>query len=285
MIYDIQGNTLISAFDIEGDELNRAYDTDGDIVFQRDFDIKVMSYNVGQWYIGNSNPVPASKDEAYYNLQNGMIQRADADILCICEYLDAFSKSGRTALSLLEQYYPYIETREGSSGYMGRAICSKYPITNFVHHAFNNGGRYYDSCTVTINQIPVTVIVTHLEYASDDSGRIAQLNELISYLLTLDKFICCGDYNMLDCKSTSGADYQTMMLPLLNAGFHCANCTDFGFLETYSDQPTGTYTGCLDNIITSSNITITDAYVDETKLNDGISDKTDHMPLIAELQI
>ena len=36
---------------------------------------------------------------------------------------------------------------------------------------------------------------------------------------------------------------------------------------------------------TSSNITIKDMYADTTKLTDGITDKIDHLPLIAELII
>lgn len=288
-IYNNDGNQLSEAYDLLGQSLESAFDVDGQKVFEKNTTIKVMSYNVGQWYIGSSSIVPTEKDTEYYALQNGMIQNADADILCICEYRDQFSETGRTALSILSQYYPYIETSQGGVSFMGRAICSKYPISNFTHHVFNNGvsdGRYYDSCTITINDEPITVVVTHLVYnASSDAGRIAQMNELISYFITLNKFICCGDFNTLDCKSTNGSDYINMILPILNAGFHCANCTDFGFLETYSDQPAATWTGCLDNIITSSNIAILSAEVDETKLNDNIQDKTDHMPLIAELRI
>ena len=286
MIYGINGNQLSSVYDASGNALQSAFDVEGNEVFSGDRpSIKVMSYNVGQWYYGGGDNVPADKDAAYYELQNGMIQNADADIACFCEYWDIFSKTGRTAQSMLSQYYPYIETMGGSNGYFGRAICSKYPITNYVHHSFSNeSSRYYDSATIMIDDIPITVVVTHLN-VNDRTKRSAQIAELITFLQTQERFIACGDYNMLDCKSVSGEDYAAIMQPIINAGFHSANCTNFGFLETYSDQPTGTYTGCLDNIVTSSNITITDAYVDETKLSDNLTERTDHMPLIATLTI
>lgn len=284
MIYGVDGVSVSAVYTKNGVELTQAYDIDG--IGLIPFSLKVMTYNVGQWYVGGGDNVPADKDADYYLLQNGMIADADADILFLCEYWDIFSKSERTALSMLSQYYPYVVTKSGGGGYFGRAICSKYPITNYVSHQYSNEtSRYFDSATVTVNGEEITAVVTHLNYNANRSIRVAQLDQLISFLQTLDTFICCGDYNMLDCKSTSGADYIAMMQPLLNAGFHCANCADFGFLETYSDQPTGTYTGCLDNIVTSSNIQITNALVDTSKLTDSIADKTDHMPLIAELTI
>lgn len=290
-IYNIGGTELPSAFGKSGDELDVAYAVDGDIVFTKTNGIKVMTYNVGQWYDGTHTRVPSAKDADYYALQNGMLQAINPDILCLEEYLTQFSETGRSALTMLQQYFPYIQEQNAvssvSSG-AGRCICSKYPITNYTTHTYSQSGspRYFDSCTITVDGVPITVVVTHLNYsASSEASRVNQLNELISFSQTQTRFISCGDYNMLDCKSTSGADYISMMTPLLNAGFHCANCTDFGFLETYSDQPVGAYTGCLDNIVTSANIQILSAYVDTTKLSDGLTEKTDHMPLIATLQI
>lgn len=288
-IFDINGNSLSKIYDKDATEINSAYDINGNPLKSLII-LKVMTYNVGSWYDGNHDNVPADKDSSYYALQNGMIQQNDPDILCIEEYTKQFSKLPRTAISLLEQYFPYIHEQGGDSSTdtSGRCICSKYPITDYTTHQYSQSGspRYYDTCTITINEVPITVVVTHLNYNADsDTARIAQLNELITYLQTLERFVSCGDYNMLHCKSTSDEDYLSMMIPLLNAGFHCANCTDFGFLETYSDQPIKTYTGCLDNIVTSANIGITDAYVDETKLTDGLADKTDHMPLVADIVV
>ena len=288
-VYDADGNALINVYDADGNSLIYAYDADGNVVFQNDNKIRltVMEYNAGQWYVGDGTGVPANYDDKYYSLQNGMIKKAKADILLICEYLDNMSGLPRTATSMLEQYYPYIQTQNGgSAGYYGRAICSKYPLNNWTQHAYrNDNNRYYDTADITVDGNQITLVITHL---SPNDNRVAQLGELIRYLSTLDSFICAGDMNTLTFNgsaTTEADDYTNVIEPLLNAGFHLANCSDQRFLITYSAQPTGTYVGCLDNIITSSNITIESVSVDTTKLTDKIYDKIDHMPLIATIAI
>lgn len=290
-IYSKSGLETSMAYAKSGSMLFQAYDIDGNELLGDLFDIKVMTYNVGTWYEGKHTNVPRAKDEEYYSLQDGMIQRNNPDILCMNEYCKQFSKTGRTALSMLQQYFPYIHEQGGdnpdASNANGRCIASKYPITNYTVRNFNDGsGLYYDSCTVTVDGNPITVIVTHLFYsASDASKRVSELRTIISFMQTQERCILCGDLNTLNCKSTSGADYINMIQLLLDAGFHIANCGSFGFLVTYSDEPDGTWTGCLDNIVTSSNIQILSAHVDTTKLTDGLQERVDHMPLIAELSI
>jgi endonuclease/exonuclease/phosphatase family metal-dependent hydrolase len=285
MIYNKNGNVLLNAYDKVGSGLSVAYDKTGNVVFSSEPNqLKIMEYNVGQWYIGDGNAVPTAKKEAYYNLQTGIIEDNDPDILLINEYYGNFCTDGTSALTILQSLFEFVHVVT-SGTYYGRAICSKYPISNYTQRLFTGESkRYYDTCTITINSIPVTVCVTHFD-PNSLAKREAEVAELISYLEQQTRFICCGDYNTLDCKDTSGADYTAIIEPLLNAGFHCANCTDFGFLETYSDQPTGTWTGCLDNIVTSANIDILSASVDTTKLHDGLADKTDHMPIIATVQL
>lgn len=285
-IFACDGQQIYLAYDADGEALTTAYDVDGETVFSQSHIIKVMEYNVGEWYIGNGSIVPAEKDTEYYNLQNGMIQAADPDIMLICENRQTFSEAGRTTLSMLSQYFEYIH-QQGDSGYMSRAVCSKYPISNYQTHSFSDGtSNYYDSCTITIDGKAITVVVTHLNYNSgSQTTRLAQTSTLLSFLATLDTFICGGDWNLLDCKSTSGSDYADVIDPILQAGFHSANCTDFGFLETYSNQPGGSWTGCLDDIVTSGDIQIAGASVDTTKLTDNINDTVDHMPLTASLYI
>ena len=283
MIYGKDGTQLFSAYDKSGVSLQSAYDVDGDLVFSSGgIGLKTMTYNCGQWYVGGGDNVPADKDAAYYALQSGMIQNANADVLFINEYWKVMSKTGRTALSMLQQYFPYIHEQGGNSGYFGRCICSKYPITQYtVHNYSNEANRYYDSCVISVDGVEITLVVTHL---ATDSKRNTQITELISFLSGLNRFICAGDFNPLTISNgttTEAEDYTNIIVPLLNAGFHCANCST-DFMYTYNDN---TWNGCLDNIVTSSNIQIESAYVDTTKLTDSIVDKVDHMPLIAELAI
>lgn len=280
MIYSEGGTQLFSAYDKSGVSLQSAYDVDGDLVFSSG--LKAMTYNCGQWYIGGGDNVPADKDAAYYALQNSMVQNANADVLFINEYWKVMSKTGRTALSMLQQYFPYIHEQGGNSGYFGRCICSKYPISQYTVRSYSNeANRYYDSCVISVDGVEITLVVTHL---ATDSKRNTQITELITFLSELNRFICAGDFNPVTISNgatTEAEDYTNIIVPLLNAGFHCANCST-DFMYTYNDDA---WNGCLDNIVTSSNIQIESAYVDTTKLTDSIVDKVDHMPLIANLII
>lgn len=284
MIYGKNGLALNSCFSQSGLPLQNAYDLNGNTVFPSEpLSLKVMTYNCGEWYTGGGDNVPAEKDSDYYALQNGMIQQNNPDVLCIQEYWKIFSKTGRTAIPMLQQYFPYIQEEGGDSGYFGHCICSKYPITNYTVRKYSGEqNRYYDSCTITVNGIEITVINTHFDTTL--AKREAELPELISFLQSQNRFIACGDFNTIHCLDDTGEDYTAIIVPLLNAGFHVVNCSTLGFMQTYRDEGTG-YVGVLDNIVTSSNIQIVSAHVDETKLNDQLSDKTDHMPLIANLSI
>lgn len=285
-IYDKDGTGLITAYDISGATINKGYDVNGNIVFDPvPLGIKVMSYNVGGWYIGSGANVPSNMDAQYYALQNGMLSNDDPDILCLQEYWNTFSQAGRTAVSMLSNYFPYIEARNGNSTYFGRAICSKYPITNYVQHSFaNESDRYYDSCTVTINGVDYTVITTH--FGLTLAKRTAQISELLSFISSLDNIILCGDFNTVDCLDLSGDDYISIVKPIINSGYNVANCSGgvSTFYVTYSERPNNTDNDLvLDNIVTSPNLRIRSVSVDTTKLTDGINAKVDHMPIIATL--
>ena len=292
LIYNKDGEVLTSAFSINSTPLTVAYNVEGEPIWSNNTEpLKVMSYNVGGWYIGSGANIPSAYDGLYYALHRGIIEQNDPDILVIQEYWDIFSKTGRTALSMLSEYFPYIEARNGTDSYMGRCICSKYPISNYTQRSFKNESiRYYDSCTITINDKPITFVNTH--FGLTNEKRTEQAKELLAYLKTLDRFIACGDYNTVEALNDTGEDYVSIIQPMLDARFHVANCSTFGFLETYvgdvnkeSAIENGKQILCLDNIITSKNIGILSVEVDETKLTDNINALVDHLPIMANLII
>lgn len=284
-IYDAEGNQLYHAYDAEGNELAHAYDAEGNAIFSRaPIILKAMTYNVGGWYIGSGTNVPTAKDAEYYALQYAMIQNADADILCIPEYWDTFSETGRTALSLLSQFYPYIETRNGDTQYYGRAICSKFPITNYVVNNYTNQNRYYDKATVNIGGINVSVLVT-LPTPHDADTRKSQIKQLFDYVKNEEYMILCGDFNTVMNDATD-QDYINNYPQFIENGDHLANGGEFGFFNTHAGRNNlPADGGCLDQIITSAKIQITAVSTDQTKYNDGIDDYVDHIPLIANLSI
>lgn len=288
MIYDIGGNVVPSAYNMSGENAVAAYDIDAEQVYpDTPLIIKVMTYNVGQWYIGTGTNVPADKDTYYYNLQNSMIADNDADIVIIEEYWKEFSQTGRTAKSMLEQYYPYIHEQGGDSGYFGRCICSKYPIYNYrVNTYANETDRYYDDCIIQVYNKRIHILVTHL--GTTVENRAPQITTLISYLGNKDYFICGGDYNTPH--GYSAPPDKTEIQSFLTAGFNLANCSTLGDFITSSNDPTSptTWKGWIDNICSSANLTPIAAYVDNRKLDayrDGLITKVDHMPFIATLQL
>lgn len=291
MIYSVDGQELTKAYAIDGTELNKGYDVDGTVIWEKEIiepDFTFMTYNVGQWYTGIGSLAPAEKEQNYYNLQYSIINASKADIACFNEYRYTMGASGQSASVFLNQWFPYVQGQAGSSGYFGRAVASKYPITNYEIRTYNNESRYYDSCEITINEKPITIVVTHLA-PHEISTRETELSQLMEYLATLDRFILCGDLNTEDCNDKNGEDYQHIIKPLLNMGYHCANNTSaFGFNVTYSYHPIEELYLCLDNVITSPNIKICTVKTDTTKFTDGLDgadDIIDHVPLIVGLKL
>lgn len=289
-IYNKNGNELNIVFAADGTETASAFDAGGAQVYTNVRTLKVMTYNVGTWYDGKHDNVPAAQDADYYALQKGMILANEPDIICMEEYCKQFSKAGRTANSLLlECGYYYIQESLGDSPTAspanGRCIASKYPISNYTIRNFDDNSKlYYDSCIVTFRGVEIPLVITHLHW-DDINKRTSEMQAIMSLLAGYNRFILCGDFNTVDNRSSSGADYQAILAPLANAGYNISNGGDFGFIRTYSSYPDNDWWACLDNIVTSANIDILDVEVDETKLNDSLVERIDHIPFTATLQI
>lgn len=284
-VYDINGNPIQTIYNVDGEGIPNCYDINGNPLIMPT-SIKVMTYNVGGWYEGTGTNVPANKKEAMYALQTGMIEDNDPDILIIQEYLANFSADGTSALTMLQSLFPYVHTKT-SGTYYGRAICSKYPITNYVERYYtNDSNRYFDSCTITINGIPITVVDTHLGLTPED--RAPQITELIGYLSILNRFLCGGDYNTPHSSLGTPID-KTEIQSFITAGFNLANCSTLGdFITSENDLDPQTWKGWIDNISSSENMIPASAYVDEAKLtaySDGLIDKIDHMPFVVTYQV
>ena len=284
MIYSVNGTQLTAVYDVDATDLDIAYDVDGTVVFRKEEEpltLKVMTYNVGGWYTGTGDNVPSASDAAYYALQNGIISSQDADILCLEEYWTTFSKSGRSALDMLAQYYPYIHTEQGTTKYWGHVIASKYPIESYTKNTFaSESQRYFDKAVINANGTLLNVIVTHLGLTPEI--RVTQSKELFDYVETLDNVILCGDFNInIENAEYFADDYQQFV----NAGYHLANGGALGTFDTYCGSTDWTTAIPIDQIITSSNIAIDAVMADMTKTTDAIVDTIDHIPLIAEVTI
>lgn len=282
-VYSLEGNELLNTYAVDGTSLSVAYDVNGNSI-TLNLELKVMTYNVGGWYDGSGTNVPNDKDLEYYNLQMGMITQNDPDILVLQEYWSTFSGAGRSAYDMLGTIFPYVHQEEGGT-YMGRCICSKFPILSYISRPYTQEpSRYFDSCKISAHGKELTVITTHLGLTQ--ANRTPEILQLIEFLKEQERFICCGDYNTeisASTANTSSSEYIANVKPFVDEGFNTANFISSHFLRTYKGPNNEEL--YLDNIYTSSNIEILSAYVDETKINDGITDTIDHMPLIATLEI
>ena len=287
-IYDVNGNSIATPYDVDGNSLLHVYDVDGNMLTGEN-QFKVCSYNVGGWYIGSGTNVPSDKDTAFYNLQNGIISDINADILCIEEYWSIFSQSGRTAQSLLSQYYPYIETADGTAQYYGRAICSKFPISSYIKHYFTGETRYYDEAVINILGESVHVFVTHL-HPSNSTTRIAEATELYNYIQTqgYDKYIICGDFNSTLYDPMSEVNIG-IYKQFLDVGCNIANDGDFGILDTAcnsADWDTDKF--AIDNIIASDGFTFESVNTNLSKTTNAdvlATGKIDHVPIYAIIEL
>lgn len=285
-VYNKDGELLNTLYALPGTQCGKVYDVDGNAKYVKGF--VVMTYNVGSWYDGKHDIVPADKDADYYALQKEIIERYNPDVLFINEYTKQFSYAGRTAVSLLVELgfgFIYEVGGDTETTTRGRCIASKYPLTDYIERDFTDGGYYYDSCVINANGIPVNLVITHLHW-DDRDKRTSEMQTIMSVLAGFQTFILCGDFNTTDNYDVDGADYVAIIKPLIDAGYNVANGGAFGFKVTYSSFPDNSWTACLDNIVTSPNIEITEVEVDETKLHDDITtERVDHLPLIATLQI
>lgn len=287
-IYDVDGASVAHIFKKDGNSAKVAYDVNGSVVYTAlPKNLRVCTYNVGGWYIGSGTNVPTSEDAAYYALQNGMIAEIDADILCLNEFWTIFSQSGRTAASLLAQYYDHIQTADGNTQYAGRAICSKYPITSYETHYFENEtARYYDRATIDVDGVPVPVFVTHLHPSNIDT-RIAEASEMFDYIRAqnYDRYVVCGDFNspLHDPFSEQNAAIYNQFL---GVGCTLANDGAFGILNTAcngTDWQAEAF--AIDQIILSDAFTIDAVATNLEKTTDSIVAKIDHVPLYADVTL
>lgn len=296
--YNSEGKFISTVYNSNGSIITEPYDLTGNAITNTETSLKVMTYNVGQWRTGAHDNVPAEMDEAYYTLQNGIIETENPDILFLNEDSIEFSKTGRTSRSMLSQYYPYI-IEKSNIEYTGsrengftRAICSKFPIYNYTVHLFDTvneeyGSWYYDSCTVDVNNKLITLIVTHIfvsvyiPTAENYSIRAEQISKLINYLDSIPNFIVGGDFN------SQNGSFTDNISPFVNKGYHVVNWDDSTQkwrFQTHATVGSKVFTSALDHIVSSDNFTEINAHVNDTKLHDNIEEDNDHSPLIATLR-
>lgn len=264
------------------------------------YDLKVTTFNVGQWYHGTTNlDIYGAQEKVHpgilpeyvlgaYNSWLKAFPDYDADVICAQEMHTTFMIDSKKNITLsskevLEEYFREVHSFVGSTKngaipmYMGMLVpnASNYGLKNITTgHLCEDQPMYkraYMKGYVTVNGHDIAVYCVHLQPSSSGLGdatirRQAYL-ELIEMASREEYAIIMGDMN---CESADEFDI------MVQAGFNKANTGEFGSFNTYEYSTTA----YIDNIFTTDNIDI--AFVECEKSMVGGSD---HYPLSAYLVV
>ena len=223
--------------------------------------VKVLTYNIGAYTYGSAGTI----DESVVVPQcRAFFTDEDCDIVALCE--NKTSLDTHTSDEAIYDYlYPYKINAINTT-----AIKSRFILTNTGSGTFTGDTqRPYVYGTVYINGKEIFLMCVHLSPSSSET-RAAEYAELFEILENHETFIVFGDFN------ADSATAQNEYNLILAQGYHVANGGYLGLINTY-----GTTTEYLDNIFTSSDITIAKTYVP------NVYDKmpSDHLPLVCDLVI
>lgn len=269
--------------------------SDSDVVY----DLKVTTFNVGNWYHGVTNlniygaqetVHPGITPERVLNAYNQWMKafpEYDADVLCVQEMNPVFMIDSKkditlTAQEVLGDYFSQIESFTGSTNngrlpmWMGMLTPneSSYKLKNITTGHLTAGNpevqRAYMKGYVTVNGHDIAVFCVHLQPQSfgGAEARAQSFAELAELMSKEEYAIAMGDMNA----ELGAEEYEIMK----EYGFNMANCGAFGEFDTYEYGDVDP----IDNIFTTNNIDI--AYVECEK---GLVGGSDHYPLSAYLVV
>lgn len=292
-IYDSKGNSLESTdiVNSSGISIDTAYDMHGDVIYSNTpsapVSFRIMSYNVGSWY-GYGNAVPAQYGQQYYDMNEDIFDTCSPDFVGLQEY---YSKIGNlNAQELIMQTDPYFYGVDKTSAGAGRAFASKFQLMEPRDTLFStqDGGeaRYYLKAYIYVGGRKICVISAHTSYSGD--YPFIQCNELLNVVAKEKYFIVVGDMNVR-IDELHSTNYDRLNGVWESKGYNSASGEQFGIQKTFRlSGADGTWHG-IDQIFTSSNITIDSVIIDDMKTDKyrSLTGNThiDHCPLIANVTI
>lgn len=242
--------------------------------------LKICSFNVGLWTDGKSSN--ARVDDADVKAESIKLRRflgnENFDFLLCEEATHEFDKSYK--INAYEYCFknnlPHGWTTSDSnvSGSVRQFLLTgKYKLKNVTYHSYENAStRGYVTFTSEIMGRKITFINCHLSsgYSVDDEIRAKERAELVEIFKKCEYGILMGDFN-----ARSIDDFNDF------SEFNIANHGYYGDFKTWpaaKESDSNWPNGCIDNIITTKSIKITNVLMGEIAMSD-------HKPLIAEIEV
>lgn len=245
----------------------------GDANWRSNGGIVCASWNIGHFSFGNNQNSTITASDYDINLLHyrEMVKMMDADLISVPEYSRYFYQQ-QEAKDLL-----FADMSYNHVGVQNQYACQAVFANHFISAQSD----------VNITSVTTTHYYTLLEFEhlgknvkfigihfqanadqTDDSGIIAQFNEIVNTFANDDYVIIAGDFNLL---LMSSLDVFT------NAGYSLANGGRWGNLVTYTMQKGTELNKCFDNIAVKG------FYIEDVKV---ISyDLSDHYPIVAKLML
>jgi endonuclease/exonuclease/phosphatase family metal-dependent hydrolase len=282
--FDVSGRLVNSGITLSGDAVVTGFDVNGGVINagNEGNNLVVMSYNIQRW----------TKINADEEIVSSIFDKYNPDIVGFQEYQPSKTLGGTDIGTYLQNRWAYLEVGDTKINDYTKAVSSRLELKDAttVYYTVYSESRSYQKMYVEYGGKRIALFHTHLDFdyqGSPTTPKCKQIKELFDAVANEEYFIAFGDFNTC-CTSTADADYINMMKQFVDAGYHCANCSDqHGFFNTWTDGTTLTdgLWEQTDNVITSANILIDKVVIDTTKADANTGMVIDHFPLVAYLTI
>lgn len=292
MIYDVNGNALNSAYDKNGSIISKVYNKHGEeIPLTPDpFQMTVMAFNVGSFYT-EWHPAPVEAGDVFLERNENIFDNYDLDFAGLSEWYKYIGNNESATLmdEFFHYWHPDYRPYEENDSALTIGASAEITETRLVKYTTQGSQtRYYLKAYINFHGRKICCVLTHMDLTA--SARAGQFLELMNAMENEEYFIALGDFNFT-ITSVGDTEYNNSIQVALNKGFHSAQNANSLLMTHYNGKTVASSSEsyALDNIITSSNITINSVARDETKLTDGLCEQydiiIDHLPIVAELTV
>jgi len=231
---------------------------------------RVGTFNVGHFNQGKLGGYQGDDPQVAAAAWSQWIEQQALDIFFVNEWNFYFDKDGTMPARalLLDPFYDYVAFGQQNT-WIYNGIATNFKITNYRQVQLTHPEYYATLADWAVGGVTITLMSVHVPW--QEAYHESSIDALIAELQKHEYLICGGDLNAPDRN----------VLRIKNAGFNLANGGDEGWFCTAAKRCSQTTVDVhIDNIITSTNITIRYVSAPTTGLND-----LDHLPVLAEVLI